>query len=157
MRPLTLRSATQSQRQKADDCIRWSMRIFISVCSLPITSFCTDADLPENGLQSIADLMDASGTDKLFRHVYDRYYERYFREFRHKTDMRVLEIGADSGISLKVKFWRNRRLLHIDIQKSQVWSEYFTNATAIHGIAYRVSEVGKTFLSLTIEGLTNLF
>jgi hypothetical protein len=52
--------------------------------------------------ESLADLMDYSGTDKLFRHAYERYYERYFSEFRDMVDIRILEIGADSGISLKV-------------------------------------------------------
>ena len=60
------------------------------------------ADDPPEGRDSIADLMDASGTDKLTRHSYDRYYERYFAEFRDMADLRILEIGADSGVSLKV-------------------------------------------------------
>ncbi len=58
--------------------------------------------LPE-GRESIADIMDASGTDKLTRHAYERYYERIFAEFRDMADLRILEIGADSGISLKVR------------------------------------------------------
>jgi hypothetical protein len=57
--------------------------------------------LPE-GRESIADIMKASGTDKLTRHSYARYYERYFAEFRDMADLRILEIGADTGMSLKV-------------------------------------------------------
>jgi hypothetical protein len=67
---------------------------------------------------SIALIMAKTGTDKLTRHAYDRYYDIYFNEFRHKKGLRILEIGAEQGKSI------------------QLWSEYFTDPAAIHGIAY---------------------
>jgi hypothetical protein len=68
--------------------------------------------------ESIAAIMARTGTDKLSRHAYDRYYELHFKEFRDKKDLSILEIGAQSGKSI------------------QLWSEYFSNPSAIHGVSY---------------------
>lgn len=69
---------------------------------------------------SMKAVMEESGTDKLDRHAYDRYYEMYFKEFRDKQNLSLLEIGVDSGKSLRL------------------WTEYFSNPAFIHGIAYGV-------------------
>ena len=79
------------------------MVVYFGICLVYNTRDFGLADAtPEFERESISELMDFSGTDKLFRHAYDRYYERYFREFRDVHGIRILEIGADSGISLKV-------------------------------------------------------
>ncbi len=59
--------------------------------------------------ESISTIMDWTGTDKLFRHAYDRYYSRYFEEFRDKPGLRILEIGAATGHSLKVHYIESRK------------------------------------------------
>jgi hypothetical protein len=68
--------------------------------------------------ESIGSIMSRTGTDKLSRHAYDRYYELHLREFRDKENLCILEIGAQSGRSI------------------QLWSEYFTRPAAIHGVSY---------------------
>ena len=70
---------------------------------------------------SMSALMKESGTDKLWRHAYDRYYDLHFKEFRHKQGLTLLEIGADTGQSMRV------------------WAEYFSEAAAIHGVRYGLS------------------
>jgi len=69
-------------------------------------------------LPSLRSLMEKSGTDKLWRHVYDRYYEVWMARFRHLDALSLLEIGADTGNSMVL------------------WADYFTNPSAIHGISY---------------------
>ena len=64
-------------------------------------------------------LMAKTGTDKLTRHAYDRYYDIYLKDFRDKKGVTILEIGAQAGKSMKL------------------WSSYFSDPAAIHGIAYR--------------------
>ena len=68
--------------------------------------------------EPISAIMARTGTDKLTRHAYDRYYDVYFKDFREKQDLTILEIGAQTGSSI------------------QLWAEYFTHATAIHAVAY---------------------
>ena len=68
--------------------------------------------------ESISTIMARVGTDKLTRHAYDRYYELHFKDFRHKKDLSLLEIGAQTGASIRL------------------WAEYFTHASAIHAVAY---------------------
>ena len=71
--------------------------------------------------ETIGAIMLKTQTDKLNRHAYDRYYDRYFAPFRHKKDVMILEIGADNGMSMRL------------------WAEYFTKPKGIHGISYGVS------------------
>ena len=68
--------------------------------------------------ESISTVMAETGTDKLTRHAYDRYYDIYLKDFRDKKNLNLLEIGAESGKSMKL------------------WSSYFSDPAAIHGIAY---------------------
>ena len=72
---------------------------------------------------SLSDLMKASGTDKLFRHGYHRFYEGLLEPLRYKTGFRMLEIGVDSGNSMKT------------------WVKYFENAAddGIQGVMYHAA------------------
>ena len=98
---------------------KWTLTTFLIFClpAWPPNSTASGelaADVPPpEGRESISEIMDASGTDKLTRHSYDRYYERYFAEFRDQVDLRILEIGADSGVSLKVPIRRTLGLAHL--------------------------------------------
>jgi hypothetical protein len=69
-------------------------------------------------LLSFTQILIASGSDKYRRHHYERYYEKWLRTFRHKPKMKILEIGAEAGRSLKV------------------WSDYFSYPEKIMGLAY---------------------
>jgi PAS domain-containing protein len=69
--------------------------------------------------------MRLSGTDKFHRHAYERYYEVLLEPYRHKPGVMLLEIGADSGASLKL------------------WSDYFENPQGIHAIAYGQGDNGQ--------------
>lgn len=71
--------------------------------------------------EPIGAIMARTGTDKLTRHAYDRYYDIYFRDFRNKKGLAFLEIGADQGKSM------------------QLWSEYFSDPSAIDGVSYMVN------------------
>lgn len=66
--------------------------------------------------RSLGELMAASGTDKYWRHAYQRYYERELAPYRSQAGVRLLEIGAWLGLSL------------------QVWLEYFDDPGAIQSI-----------------------
>jgi hypothetical protein len=72
-------------------------------------------------VRSFTDILIASGSDKYFRHHYERYYEVWLEDFRRKSNLRLLEIGADTGASLNL------------------WAEYFTDPDFIMGLAYGVS------------------
>lgn len=76
----------------------------------------------QNTEQTLEEIFKKSGTDKLWRHGYHRYYETELAPYRHIKDARILEIGADSGISLGA------------------WMSYFSSPAAVHGIAYGVDE-----------------
>ena len=58
---------------------------------------------------SLQQLLQNSGTDKLWRHGYHRYYSEIFAPFRSKKDVRILEIGVEDGRSLVtwVNFFEN--------------------------------------------------
>mmetsp|Transcript_80860 Transcript_80860/g.261854 ORF Transcript_80860/g.261854 Transcript_80860/m.261854 type:complete len:328 (+) Transcript_80860:48-1031(+) len=71
--------------------------------------------------QSISSIFAETSTDKAWRHGYHRYYESKLAPYRDIDGLRILEIGADSGKSLKA------------------WSEYFSRPAAIQGVAYKVS------------------
>jgi hypothetical protein len=70
---------------------------------------------------SFADIFNLTGTDKLYRHAYDRYYDVWFDRFISKPNLRLLEIGADSGKSLSA------------------WGMFFEHAPVVHGLSYGIS------------------
>jgi hypothetical protein len=70
--------------------------------------------------KTIKEVFQETNTDKLWRHGYHRYYEKELAPYRNIDGLRLLEIGADSGISLGA------------------WMKYFTNPAAVHGVAYNV-------------------
>jgi len=72
------------------------------------------------GPKSLKEIFLGSNTDKLWRHGYHRYYETQLAPYRGVAGLRILEIGADSGISLGA------------------WLQYFTNPAAVQGVAYGV-------------------
>jgi hypothetical protein len=67
---------------------------------------------------SFTEILVASGSDKYTRHHYERYYERWLEPLRDVRKLQLLEIGANQGHSLKL------------------WSDYFTHAQSIVGLAY---------------------
>lgn len=70
--------------------------------------------------KTIKEIFEETKTDKLWRHGYHRYYETQLAPYRDVDGLRLLEIGADSGISLAA------------------WMEYFFTPAAVQGIAYGV-------------------
>lgn len=70
---------------------------------------------------SLKQLLQNSGTDKLWRHGYHRYYSEIFAAFRSKKDVRILEIGVEHGRSLVT------------------WANFFENAApdGIQGVSFR--------------------
>ena len=64
--------------------------------------------------------MQVSGTDKLWRHGYHRYYKDILSEFREKDGVRILEIGVEHGRSLIT------------------WAKYFVNSASdgIQGVVF---------------------
>jgi hypothetical protein len=67
--------------------------------------FGQNVETRENGKSNITDIMKRTGTLKLSMHFYDRYYSRSLEEFRDMQDVRILDIGADSGKSLMVSLF----------------------------------------------------
>jgi hypothetical protein len=67
---------------------------------------------------TLSTLFEAAGTDKFIRHHYERYYDRWFAPLRDYPGLKLIEIGANQGHSLKS------------------WSDYFSNASDIMGLAY---------------------
>jgi len=72
------------------------------------------------GPKTIKEIFEETNTDKLWRHGYHRYYETQLAPYRNIDGLRILEIGADSGISLGA------------------WLQYFTKPAAVQGVAYGV-------------------
>merc|ERR1719399_1542853 len=70
---------------------------------------------------TLKEIFQKTGTDKLWRHGYHRYYEKQLAPYRNIDGVSILEIGADSGISLGA------------------WMDYFQNPETVQGIAYNVS------------------
>lgn len=69
--------------------------------------------------KTFAELLIQSGSDKFFTHHYQRYYEKWLAPYRQKENLKLLEIGANEGHSLKV------------------WASYFdNNPDSIVGLAY---------------------
>lgn len=69
---------------------------------------------------TLAEIFQKTGTDKLWRHGYHHYYEKELAPYRDIDGLRILEIGADSGISLGA------------------WMDYFKNPESVQGVAYKV-------------------
>lgn len=88
--------------------------------SLPSDAHVDDGydKVPESTLPSFTDLLIKSGSDKYHNHHYEHYYETWLGPFRHKPQLRMLEIGVDSGVSLAL------------------WKNYFTRAELLVGLAY---------------------
>lgn len=63
-----------------------------------------------------------SGSDKVYRHHYERYYEPWLKDIRCKPGLKIVEIGAERGRSLKV------------------WDDFFTAPETIVGVAYGISQ-----------------
>jgi len=82
------------------------------------------AGVSEKDRPTITELFQASGTDKLSRHHYDRYYKHWLAPYRDKPEMTMLEIGADQGKSLKT------------------WQDYFSDPKLIVGLAYGSPSAG---------------
>ena len=70
-------------------------------------------------LPSFTDLVNASGSDKFYHHHYEHYYERVLPPYRHRPNLKFLEIGADTGVSI------------------DLWERYFTSPELIVGLAYK--------------------
>jgi hypothetical protein len=71
--------------------------------------------------RTLKEIFTETGTDKLWRHGYHRYYDSELLPFRETASMRVLEIGADTGISLGA------------------WLTYFKDPVSVAGVAYKVN------------------
>jgi hypothetical protein len=63
--------------------------------------------------------MMAAGTDKVYLHGYHRFYESLLAPLRSKHGLRMLEIGVQSGRSMKT------------------WAKYFEHAASIQGVEKR--------------------
>lgn len=81
--------------------------------------------------------MIESGSDKYSTHHYERYYRRWLEPFRHKDNLKFVEIGAEQGRSINL------------------WDNYFTKAELIMGLAYDNTQ-GRTIsrLNQPISGTT---
>ena len=64
------------------------------------------------------------GSDKFHRHHYERYYEEWLKDKRCKPGLKIVEIGAEHGRSLKV------------------WDDYFTSSKMVLGLAFGNSAAG---------------
>jgi len=80
-------------------------------------------DKPQRGPKTIKEIFEETKTDKLWRHGYHRYYETQLAPYRDISGIRILEIGADSGISLGA------------------WLQYFTKPASVQGVAYGVDAI----------------
>ena len=79
---------------------------------------------PSEELPSFTELLIQSKSDKYHRHHYEKFYEKWFAQYREKPSLKILEIGAEAGKSL------------------DFWSNYFTDAALVLGLAYGVSSTG---------------
>lgn len=72
----------------------------------------------DSKLKEFTELLIESGSDKYYRHHYERYYKRWLSPFRLKSNLTFLEIGADTGRSLNL------------------WENYFSDPQLLLGLAY---------------------
>lgn len=110
----------------ASCCLLAVLCITSTIASRPSPSFLTDSSrhgATHNASEklSLQQLLQNSGTDKLWRHGYHRYYSEIFAAFRIKKDVRILEIGVEHGRSLVT------------------WAKFFENAApdGIQGVSFR--------------------
>ena len=68
--------------------------------------------------ETLAAIFTSTKTDKMSRHHYERYYDRWFAPFQKKTGVKFLEIGVHEGASLNA------------------WKRYFQKPELIMGLAY---------------------
>jgi len=83
----------------------------------------TTVEYTQHVRPTFKEILEASNpqSDKLWRHHYERYYERWLASYRDIDNLRMVEIGAKEGASLGV------------------WAKYFTNPSLILGLAYGAS------------------
>ena len=79
----------------------------------------TTAAIRSQDARNFTELLKASGSDKWWMHHYERYYERWLAPLRAVQGIRLLEIGVESGHSMRF------------------WSKFFTNADHVYGIGYK--------------------
>jgi hypothetical protein len=92
--------------------------------------------LQDDTLPSFTEILIASGSDKFLRHHYERYYENWLRNFGYKPKMKILEIGAEVGMSLKL------------------WSDYFRYPEKIMGLAYGETSDGVEERSSSLKAVS---
>jgi hypothetical protein len=74
--------------------------------------------------ESISQILQSTKSDKFWRHHYEWYYDKWLAPYRDVKDIKILEIGARHGNSLKT------------------WSRYFSSPKLILGLAYGKSSEG---------------
>ncbi len=67
---------------------------------------------------SFKEIFKHTGTDKMWRHAYDRYYDMWLTPYIKKEGLRILEIGANTGLSLGA------------------WGMFFEHIPEVHGLSY---------------------
>lgn len=84
----------------------------------------TTLDSGNGQRQSISQILQSTKSDKFWRHHYEWYYDKWLAPYRDVKDLKILEIGARHGNSLKT------------------WSRYFSSPKLILGLAYGKSSEG---------------
>jgi hypothetical protein len=96
----------------------------LGTCDSDVTSLMqTKTSIKKAGpseAKTLTEILRNTGTDKMWRHGYHRYYEKQLAPYRHVDGARILEIGADKGPSLGA------------------WLEYFEKPEVVQGLAYGV-------------------
>ncbi len=103
---------------------------------LPLTSQSQrkpDIETERQRQSTFADIFRHTGTDKLTRHAYDRYYDTWFRPYASKPNMRILEIGSDRGASLSA------------------WAMFFDHIPVVHGLSYGVGDFNTTDVACRLD------
>lgn len=78
---------------------------------------------PSPGQKNITEAFSESGTDKMWLHGYQRWYEEALAPYKDVEHLAILEIGAKEGKSLKS------------------WVEYFSKPSRVDGVAYMADPV----------------
>ena len=66
----------------------------------------------------LSEIFNETKTDKLYTHHHDRFYEVFLSPYRNLKNMKILEIGAETGKSM------------------MAWAKFFSNAELIQGVRY---------------------
>lgn len=90
-----------------------------SSASVPTTPPPPPTPSPTPPSLTFTEILQESGSDKYFSHHYERYYSSWLAPYRSLPKVKVLEIGAYTGKSLRV------------------WDRYFTDPAMIMGLAYQ--------------------